>query len=138
MVSSPGNLIVVPDTTEIHRGTLLWAGRSYPCALGRSGVTVDKREGDGATPVGIFPLGSTRKALSDMSGNAFEWTSSKYLDYPYRNDVDREDRQDGKTARVLRGGSWYYGKDYARISFRLRYHPGFRARTAGFRLVREK
>lgn len=29
---------------------------TVPCALGRSGTKVRKREGDGATPVGIFPL----------------------------------------------------------------------------------
>ncbi len=27
-----------------------------PCRLGRTGTTVDKREGDGATPVGVWPL----------------------------------------------------------------------------------
>lgn len=33
-----------------------WArfmGRRFPCTLGRSGVTRDKREGDGATPAGV-------------------------------------------------------------------------------------
>jgi L,D-peptidoglycan transpeptidase YkuD (ErfK/YbiS/YcfS/YnhG family) len=38
------------------RGTLLWQGRSYPCTLGRSGVRADKHEGDGASPIGCFPL----------------------------------------------------------------------------------
>ena len=28
-------------------------GRMFPCTLGRSGVTSDKREGDGATPAGV-------------------------------------------------------------------------------------
>lgn len=32
------------------------AGRRLPCALGRGGRRVEKREGDGATPVGRFPL----------------------------------------------------------------------------------
>jgi formylglycine-generating enzyme required for sulfatase activity len=94
------------------------------------------------TPVGIFPDGDTDARLSDMSGNVLEWTASKYLNYPYRSDDGRDDdehRSDPReyAGRVLRGGSWYYGRHYARISFRLRYHPGFRPRTAGFRLLRE-
>jgi len=31
---------------------LRFRGRLYPCSIGRSGVTADKREGDGATPAG--------------------------------------------------------------------------------------
>lgn len=37
-------------------GTLKWRGRSFSCALGRSGITATKREGDGATPMGCFTL----------------------------------------------------------------------------------
>lgn len=33
-----------------------WNGRSMRCALGRSGVSADKKEGDGATPLGVFPV----------------------------------------------------------------------------------
>lgn len=36
--------------------SLIWQGRPFRCAVGRSGVTIDKQEGDGATPAGIFPL----------------------------------------------------------------------------------
>ena len=35
---------------------LVFDGRTYRCALGRGGVRVDKREGDGATPAGRFAL----------------------------------------------------------------------------------
>ena len=37
-------------------GRLVMGDREYRCALGRSGLTMDKREGDGGTPVGRFPL----------------------------------------------------------------------------------
>lgn len=35
---------------------LEYDGRRYRCALGRGGVRADKKEGDGATPTGRFPL----------------------------------------------------------------------------------
>jgi len=42
-------LIVLSD------GTALWGDRRMRVALGRSGVRREKLEGDGATPVGLFP-----------------------------------------------------------------------------------
>jgi L,D-peptidoglycan transpeptidase YkuD (ErfK/YbiS/YcfS/YnhG family) len=50
------NLLVVPDPAAPTRGRLRCAGRAYACVLGRGGVRGDKREGDGATPRGTFPL----------------------------------------------------------------------------------
>ena len=41
---------------ERHRGRMSAGERILPCALGRSGVTQDKREGDGASPAGTWPL----------------------------------------------------------------------------------
>ena len=35
-------------------GIARFAGRMLPCAIGRGGIRVDKREGDGATPVGAW------------------------------------------------------------------------------------
>ncbi len=32
------------------------AGMEYRCAVGKSGIASDKREGDGKTPMGTFPL----------------------------------------------------------------------------------
>src|SRR3989344_2315937 len=37
-------------------GVLSFGGKAYRCALGKGGVRSDKAEGDGATPVGCFPI----------------------------------------------------------------------------------
>jgi L,D-peptidoglycan transpeptidase YkuD (ErfK/YbiS/YcfS/YnhG family) len=45
--------------SEIHvypDNRLVFDGAVYRCAIGRGGVTTAKTEGDGATPVGVFPL----------------------------------------------------------------------------------
>lgn len=44
------NIIVKPS------GKLIWNGKEYKCAIGKGGVTKDKKEGDGKTPVGCFPI----------------------------------------------------------------------------------
>lgn len=36
----------------VHLGRFILDGRAYPCALGRTGISARKREGDGATPHG--------------------------------------------------------------------------------------
>lgn len=44
------DLLVSPD------GWLSWPGGRVRCALGKGGIRLDKREGDGATPVGCWVL----------------------------------------------------------------------------------
>jgi len=44
------------EITVFADGRLEWPGGAFRCVLGRGGVKADKREGDGATPVGTYPL----------------------------------------------------------------------------------
>ncbi len=50
--------ITVRGAPGATTGTLTFDGETLPCALGRSGIVPNetKREGDGATPVGVWPL----------------------------------------------------------------------------------
>ena len=48
---------VAGDDLVVHPPNILhWRGRQFACAIGRGGVRSNKREGDGATPAGCFPL----------------------------------------------------------------------------------
>lgn len=49
-------LVVRALSAGAQRGILACGGLRFPCAVGRSGRRIDKREGDGATPVGRFAL----------------------------------------------------------------------------------
>ena len=50
------HVFVYQPRTRRHRGVLIAAGAVFPCALGRSGLVRQKREGDGGTPVGAWPM----------------------------------------------------------------------------------
>ena len=53
---SDAQLVVRGLRAGATRAVLRLGGLYLPCALGRSGRRAVKREGDGATPVGTFPL----------------------------------------------------------------------------------
>lgn len=56
-IAQAGAKIVVRSLSpRATRGVLTYGNLSFPCALGRSGLTAVKREGDGATPIGDFGL----------------------------------------------------------------------------------
>jgi L,D-peptidoglycan transpeptidase YkuD (ErfK/YbiS/YcfS/YnhG family) len=51
-------LRVVRSIHDRSKGFLIAGQAAFPCALGRGGIVVDKREGDGGTPRSALPLRS--------------------------------------------------------------------------------
>jgi formylglycine-generating enzyme required for sulfatase activity len=72
----------------------------------------NRRSSEGTINVGNIPGSVSWVGALDMSGNVWEWTSSKYKSYPYDAADGREAEPRGTTTeilreeRVLRGGSW--------------------------------
>ncbi|MEE3048097.1 MAG: hypothetical protein VX373_02110, partial [Pseudomonadota bacterium] len=50
------SVLCVRAAAGATRGWLTWPGGACRCALGRGGIAVRKREGDGVTPAGRFAL----------------------------------------------------------------------------------
>lgn len=50
------NIIVQTKSFTATTGILIAGGKRYECTLGRTGITIDKKEGDGKTPIGTYPL----------------------------------------------------------------------------------
>jgi L,D-peptidoglycan transpeptidase YkuD (ErfK/YbiS/YcfS/YnhG family) len=52
-----------------------WAavGRPYPARVGRSGLRRNRREGDGTTPIGTFPIGRTMFGVEANPGVRFRY-----------------------------------------------------------------
>src|SRR5688572_14511024 len=48
--------LIVEARSGETRGVARLGDRIFPCALGRSGLIANKREGDGGTPIGRFPF----------------------------------------------------------------------------------
>jgi formylglycine-generating enzyme required for sulfatase activity len=103
-----------------HRGTTYpWGNDEPDFQLCWSGVSARSE----TCPVGSFPKGNSPDGVSDLAGNVWEWTSSKYAPTD--------------AACVDRGGSWYeIGTSYMRAAFRSRNTPSRRLVNLGFRCAR--
>jgi formylglycine-generating enzyme required for sulfatase activity len=74
--------------------------------------------------------------LSDMHGNAWEWTADPLCAYPAGPVVDPAPSCDA-ALKVIRGGSWRFNADSARCALRYTHRPQDRGDSLGFRVLRE-
>ncbi len=88
-------------------------------------------------PVGSFKPNAF--GLYDMHGNVWEWLGDCwFLDYKLApNDTRRWIKTDGCSMRAQRGGSWFFGAEEARASYRGRGNELDKSVTLGFRLARD-
>jgi formylglycine-generating enzyme required for sulfatase activity len=126
----------LPSEAEWEKGARGTDGHIWPWGNQWDAKRCNTREsgkGD-TTPVGAYPEGASPYGLLDMAGNVWDWTRSIDRDYPYNPNDGREDLE-AKGARVLRGGSWYDGRDRARCVVRDTWDPLEGDDLIGFRLV---
>lgn len=115
----------------------------YPTATGAIGHDLANYGGvegrdhwDGPSPVGSFPPNPF--GLFDMAGNAWEWTSSHFMKYPYSPSDGREDASDTRALRVMRGGCWHFSAPYCTTHYRRRFASHLRYDYAGLRIALSK
>lgn len=94
-------------------------------------------EDDRLRPV---PVPATEGAMTQLFGDAWEWTSSAYAPYPgFRARAGAVGEYNGKfmvNQLVLRGGSCLTPRGHVRASYRNFWHPDTRFQMSGVRLAR--
>jgi formylglycine-generating enzyme required for sulfatase activity len=85
------------------------------------------------TDVGSMPTGASAYGVMDMAGNAREWVSDAYAPYPGSASANPNY---GKGYRVVRGGDFRAGPNFARTTSRLGVDPAFKTNPGDEKLGR--
>jgi len=129
----------LPTEAEWEYGARAGTTAEYPTqagtishALGNVRGVAGPDKWECTSPVGRFPPNAL--GLYDMAGNAWEWTSSAFLPYPYKDDDEHEGQKPG-VLRVLRGGAWCFPPEYCRTTHRHRFAAHLRCDYPGIRVA---
>jgi formylglycine-generating enzyme required for sulfatase activity len=88
--------------------------------------------------VGSYPKGKSPYGVYDMAGNLWEWVEDWYSNTFYANSpISNPSGPGSGQSRVLRGGTWYYGKERVRTFSRDSFHPDEFLDSFGFRCARD-
>ena len=85
------------------------------------------------SPVGRFAVNSY--GLCDMSGNLWQWCWDLFGDYTADSQTDPRGPALGQLS-VGRGGNWYCGANYSRVSYRGFSAPFYKGISIWFRIAR--
>ncbi|MFN0051585.1 MAG: SUMF1/EgtB/PvdO family nonheme iron enzyme [Planctomycetales bacterium] len=129
----------LPTEAEWERAARGTEGRKFP--WGNEAVDETRASFAGnvghATPVGIYPLGTTPDGICDLAGNVWEWCHDPYGEYGDAKSSAAHPRAPAAgSSRVLRGGSWSGIAVSCRSASRDHYAPQNRSSIIGFRVCR--